>query len=198
MINDTTLYNVCMRICKHCEKKYETGSMKDQCTICYARIRKFGTIDPNNWKKNCEVCGVDFTSHRTRKYCDPCRYELKLRRNWTNQRKKASKSLDDPKRKKGKHGEGSISTNGYHYITKVGHPNAGVNGRLLTHRYIMSEKLGRPLKKKENVHHINGIKSDNRPENLELWNTGQPPGQRLKDKIEWARELLESYGFTVN
>jgi len=186
-----------MRICKHCNKEYSKGTLKDQCTICYARILRHGNIAPDIWNKKCEVCDVKFTSHRTRKYCDPCRYELRLRRNWSNQRKRSGKSLDDPKREKGRHGKGSTSKNGYHYMTKVGHPNAGVSGRLLTHRYMMSEKLGRPLKPKENVHHINGIKSDNRPENLELWYTGQPPGQRLEDKIKWAKELLENYGYDI-
>ena len=45
----------------------------------------------------------------------------------------------------------------------------------------------------ENVHHINGIRDDNRTENLELWSTSQPYGQRVKDKIEWAKEILETY-----
>jgi HNH endonuclease len=57
----------------------------------------------------------------------------------------------------------------------------------------MEEYLGRPLLPHENVHHLDGDRSNNKIENLELWSKGQPPGQRVEDKLAWAREIIALY-----
>jgi hypothetical protein len=51
----------------------------------------------------------------------------------------------------------------------------------------------RALKVNENVHHLNGVRHDNRPENPELWVRSQPPGQRIPDLVIWAQRFIEEY-----
>lgn len=73
------------------------------------------------------------------------------------------------------------------YVAKNGYVSARVNGQtVLQHRVIMENILGRPLEPFENVHHKNGIRDDNRPENLELWAKAQPCGQRPEDLVAWV------------
>lgn len=61
------------------------------------------------------------------------------------------------------------------------------------HRVIMEKILNRPLQKHENVHHKDGDRLNNSPENLELWTKMQPPGQRVIDKVRFALEILRLY-----
>lgn len=88
----------------------------------------------------------------------------------------------------------TLDSNGYVRVYMPEHPHA-LNGRYVKeHRLVMEGQLGRYLLPCENVHHINGDRADNRPENLELWVSSQPRGQRVGDLVAWAHEILDRYG----
>lgn len=63
----------------------------------------------------------------------------------------------------------------------------------LEHRLVMENKLGRRLLPTETVHHKNGNRLDNRPSNLELWNSPHPSGQRVDDITRFAIAHLKTY-----
>ncbi len=91
-----------------------------------------------------------------------------------------------------------ISPNGYVLIQKSMVPMEHLHlfdwtKPVMEHRYRMAVKLNRPLTDDEIVHHIDGNKKNNSIENLELWNKSHPYGQRVVDKLVWAKKFIEKY-----
>lgn len=139
--------------------------------------------------KICAECGVLLPSYRKHSRCKKCRkdhvcIECNVEKvAWHNQ--KCDLCKIEPTRR--------IIRKGYVMVLDKTHHRAQANGYVYEHIVIMEEKLGRKLIVGENVHHINGVKDDNSPNNLELWLVSQPPGQRVEDKIRYAMEILERY-----
>ena len=184
-----------MSECKYC--KIEFSRTGTACPSCAYRIKKYGSIYPPHWERVCEDCGHKFFSKHGGKRCEKCRKNIDRYYCLIHHRKLKGIPLDKPIRKRN-HGSERANVNGYIQIKAKGHPNAMKSGWVHEHTFVMSQHLGRPLFKHESVHHKNGIRDDNRIENLELWSKHQPAGQRVEDKIAWAKCYLEELGYTVS
>lgn len=82
---------------------------------------------------------------------------------------------------------------GYVMVWAPKHPRAARGRYVFEHILVMEESIGRCLIEGETVHHRNGVRSDNRIRNLELWTRPQPTGIRVEDAVEWARRIIELY-----
>lgn len=150
----------------------------------------------------CPNCNKDFLPTSNHKMCPTCRYHSNKDTCVCGSVKAKSSSIcaschasnQSMKTNGNWKGGKTIHKSGYVMVRTPGHPRSkSNNGYVFEHIIIMEEYIGRHLVASENVHHINGIKNDNRIENLELWTRPQPSGIRSSDAVAWAKEILRLY-----
>ena len=66
-----------------------------------------------------------------------------------------------------KHGNGH-KHEGYVFVKRTGHPRATKEGFVKLAVLVLESKLGRQLNRQEHIHHINGVRDDDRPDNLTI------------------------------
>lgn len=156
--------------CQKCGKEFHPWHPKPE------RINKFCSREcaPQGRKPTltdipCEHCGVIFRPlARRRQFCSRACYVAKT--------------------------QGKVLTSGgYVLVYRPDYPGVKKSKQVLQHRLVMEEMLGRRLKPDETVHHKNGIRDDNRPENLELWQVHQPKGVRASE----AKPIQEAYDWLI-
>ena len=150
----------------------QTFSLKN-CRRCKAEFKPSGANARwcsdacKNGTAVCRNCQKTFTASRKSKgiyCCISCHYEHRVPFGTVRAHDNGYTIIKVPKGTVGANASGSRRTYWMH-----------------THRYVMQQKLGRPLLSTEKVHHINGRRDDNRPENLELWKRAHPAGVRAAD-----------------
>lgn len=166
--------------CPQCKQLFK-GSHAAQKYCSYTCKNKASTVIKTT---SCQQCGVIFDRPhgKIRAYCSrSCAMVAR------NAGKVADYSIDTLSDKKPAAWK---SAQGYKVLKVDGK-------KVLEHRVVVEQKIGRRLLPSERVHHINGVRDDNRPENLELWiskgsSKKDPAGQRLEDlKAEFLALLSE-------
>lgn len=160
-----------------------SATVNGLCNAHNMQARRDETLHPIGWRepkppKTCQEDGCDLKAVK-KDWCS-----THYRQHWRNGRTQPIRQSDGRR----------VHPDGYVYVKMPGHPECRKNaGWGLEHRVVMADILGRALYSDENVHHKNGDREDNSPANLELWSRWQPAGQRVEDKVAWAKELLARY-----
>lgn len=165
--------------CTHCKEGFEMlysqthGHRKESRKFC-SRACKNESSKIAVPHFDCVQCGKNMARTKTNK---------KNGAGYNYSQKYCSKECQSDSMRKEFH----IDKNGYKILHLLG------RGDVPEHRYVMEKIVGRILFKDETVHHRNGLRSDNRPSNLELWSSRHGKGQRVSEKVQWCIEFLKDY-----
>lgn len=138
-------------------------------------------------KKICLNCNEEFNARADEikrgngKYCSRDCFNQTLRNG-----KRAG--ANHPRWKGGKY----ITYHGYIKVWSPGHPNADKNGRVLEHRLVIEQNLGRYLLPHEVIHHVDGNKINNHIENLMVFESNIKHKGWHKKQREKNRDLLSA------
>lgn len=195
--------------CRECDKPFtmvqsnvtayrkKFGRDPQYCSIACSALGRRKNADEKH-KSECVNCGKDF--YRTRRKGSGTIYrEQKLcskqcKREWTSKLHRERNGLPEVTRR---------LRRGY-VLLRIPARDGKPAFEVLEHRYNMEQKIGRPLRDNETVHHKFGNRQDNDPERLELWVKNHGPGQRVTDQVAFGIEILRLYpdfcraaGYTV-
>lgn len=173
------------RGCAQCDAVFYPETDPDQrfCSKqCYDRWQR-----RNRSAKVCTVCGIQFwlkpsqVAHVTGRFCSrKCESASRIKRPLAREYNGRPAALDNA---------------GYVRVFEPSHPKAMNGGWAFEHRLIVEKQLGRQLAPDEHVHHVNGKKDDNRPENLVVLGHSEHStltgNERQKELIELRQELVE-------
>lgn len=172
-----------LKACEQCATEFYPNYSGEQrfCSVeCVAESQRTRQVAA------CEFCGGDYVQGKGRRerFCSrPCWIGASYKRPLDRQHNGKPAVLDN---------------NGYVRIYEPGHPAATRSGWIFEHRHIVEQALGRALANAEHVHHLNHVRDDNRPENLQLLShsehsaiTGKENGEALKAALEARQQLAE-------
>lgn len=198
------------RQCRQCGTAFRpAASSQHYCqTACWYEFTKQRRTVP------CEVCGTPFERKiKSQRACSvECGNKLKEARREVDCQHCGKKFLRSHGQSGRKFCSRSCAVSSRNAVSGLPHPEGHllrhangylkikINGEwVMQHRGVMENTLGRPLGRHEHVHHINGRRDDNRPENLELWaikkgSKKDPAGQRVHDLIDHGVSVAERFG----
>lgn len=180
------------KLCHHPDGCDNPSFSKGYCRMHYKRLKRTGDLGPVGRI----VVGYENTVCR---HPDGCP-NLAMTKGYCSLHYSRFNATGDPGpvgRIKPAQGDGSWVLNAAGYLFRKVTVTGEGRKTIFQHRFVMEEFLGRKLQDNETIHHKNGDRNDNRIENLELWSSFQPTGQRIKDKLDWAHQIINQYEVSV-